>query len=448
MKINVTYLALLATALTVGCSSCTSEQSSLIPQNEGRETSFSLTIGGPSTYADAHASATEVALNSVDIFVYKTGGALESHTRKEFSVFQQVGTADSWKLKESENIVSTTGSKTIYVGVNLPQDIADKIKTDGPATDVTITKIADLKSDGFAMFCTKAAETTLEFDETKNEVVVDISRLVAKVVFYGSSTYDVESGGTIKDLAFTTGNVNNKFYPLPYENFSDPNFTSSIETADFLHPTQDVDSYQLINAKSITLANARGVYATENTVAEGAIQGALTYGIIKGTYIPATTVSLSNPADGHSALVTSKPTTAATFYLVRVHSEGVISSYFFTNKSHAETFAVANEYPSSSVATYTNGVMYYSVFLKDTKQGTASEYSIFRNTIYSVTVTAVRKIGSNSDQPISSSSSLIPALITPSAVPVVEGDELSIATDVLIVDWTGGSDQDEVLQGN
>lgn len=442
MKKDLKSLALFAMSLTVGLSSCSSDDEVSVDPNQKEQTRFSISISNPATYAeDANATTEEVAFNAVDVFIYKKGGAYESHVFLDKEDFVKESGSNIWKIKDASRILSTIGDKEIYVGLNLPSSVVAQVKATGLLAVNTIAAVNELKAsaNGFAMFSKSVKEYSLKKEEGshKNEVTVAVSRLLAKVAFYADKTeFDVLGvGGKARNLQFTTGNVNNKFYAIQPLDFSDPNFAPLDESATFLHPGSGVDAYQGVNPTVTAIKAANVVYATENTVKGIALQGSVTYGIVQVVYTPAVVVD----ADGENP---TTPTAGASFWLLKTLNKG---NLFFSTKADAEAYATSKSVSLDNIIEYTNGKMYYSVWLKDTEKGDANKFSVHRNTIYKVSVTGITGLGSNTDQPGTPGN---PGVIIPEKpIDPEEGDPTDISVNVEIEDWTMALEQDETLEG-
>lgn len=458
MKKNFKYLNLFAAALmlSLGLGSCSSDDESTPMPNGKFDTSFRLALSNPATYGasaeDQNATSYELSFETVDVFVFSVDGTLESHTQRKAADFDRIAGTDKWELKSGKSIGAMTGDKLIYVGLNLPADIAANIKKNGPSSSNAIVAITDLeRAEGISMFNREVVKETLVEDTSgaKNVVTVPVSRLLAKVLFFektANRVYDVkETGAKASDVHFAVGNVNNEFFPLPdLVGNTDPNFTNDDMSARFLQPGINLDSYQPINLKGTSVKDGKSVYATENTITDGlVVQGAATYGIVRVVYTPAKTVSLTNPSDGNSTLKENlNPVKGKTFHLVRTLNplNNQMIDLLFENLDEAKAYAAAKNGNPDDICTYTDGLAYYPVFLKDVAKAGASKYSIYRNTAYQVTINDIHGLGSHTDQPNEK-----PKGIIDPKDPIDQ--ETSVDVDIVINDWVMASPQDEDLIG-
>ncbi|HJD75106.1 MAG TPA: Mfa1 family fimbria major subunit [Bacteroides reticulotermitis] len=397
MMKNFKYAAMMAAALTLSFSSCSNNEDL---GNEGiavagSPTKMTLAITQPSTYAaDGNATGDEVSIKTVDVYIYSGTTFVK---RQSLSVaagdFVQDGTDPAiWKLASGKEIATTTGSKTIYVGVNLSATLADAIAgTDPAAIAQTIADASQLQGvTGFAMFSRegKTADLVAVDDSdypTKNTVKVGVARLLAKVVVkQGAGLLNTDiTGGVLHDLEFTVSNVNTKFFPLPSTTFVDPNHTSPWSMlSEFIAGT----SYEGVNASSASVTTANAIYTTENTSA-GDLQGEHTYVSVRGTFVPTTI----NGWDGTDLTTETGIAKGDTFYKVVVNGK----SYFFSDATQAADYASDK---SSTLVEYTNGLAYYNVFLNPKPDsGKEMKFDVLRNTIYTVNITKINGLGDGED---------------------------------------------------
>lgn len=442
-----TYSRFLALLLALGVSSCSSggdeDEGHLFPGFKP-EASFSLTIGSPKTYADVsemEGTADETKFNTVDVFVFEPSNASTVLTHQTLTKSQFTETpagSGVWKLNEKDLIVTESGKKNIYVGLNLPETMVDHLKTNGVSGEQEITALTELKGKcGIAMFSDEVVLKDLKMNEVNN-INVSVSRLLAKAVFFDklpekTSLY----GGQVKLLGFAVSNVNKKLFVLPKTDFQDPNYTLSLPT-DFLHISQTpavVDDYQPFNTDE-DLLNARGVYMTENTSEFGAVQRHWTYGVIKAAYIPEKLASYEGAKLTETLNTKIKPTT---FHLVKT----INGNLYFENKNQAVSYALDSNGTEKSVLTYTNGEMYYSIFFNPKGEDGVSPFNVIRNRVYKVSLTAIRGLGHHTDL---QGTGEYPGVIDPEITP--SGADVNIAVEIEVGKWLMGSDQDEILEGN
>lgn len=405
------YVTLMAAALITGLSSCSSDEVPADPNPEaGEETKMSLSIVQPKTYAtDNYATEAEVTINTVDVYIYN-GSTFLKRVRLNKDAFNETPTSsNTWELKSNYAITTTAGDRTIYVGVNLPIGIAEKIERTDPATVAqTITEAEDLhKTLGFAMFSTTAKTSTLVVAKNvsnlpaSNVIKATVSRLLAKVIVEkGSQLTDSPiqlSGGTIQDLEFTISNVNTKFFPLPATSkpFIDPNWTSLwSDLSDF----KKGKIFKNVSSNGVAWKEETNtLYTTENTSQgdNGVFrEGDHTYVAVRGTYVPAAFVTL----DAEDKIIEdgSLYVTGDDFFLITVNGK----RYFFKDATAAAKYYSLMNIPGVNTVkqeTYTNGLCYYAVFLNPNPIVEENPYDVLRNTIYKVTITRINGLGTPTD---------------------------------------------------
>ena len=405
MMKNFKYVMLMAAALTMGLSSCSNNDD--LGNGEtidtGRPTKMTLAITQPTTYAaDGNATGAEVDIKTVDVYIY-SGTTFLKRAGLTASDFTK-GANNVWTLKEGSKIATTTGAKTIYVGVNLPTtpsslpDIAAGIEGTNPATFAqTITAATDLGTTaaGYAMFSREAKTVNLVAPdaggyETTNKVKVSVARLLAKVVVKkGSGLTDTKiTGGNFTSFEFAVSNVNTKFFPLPSATFADPNYTTPWPTLGDFIPAVNASYVGINNAGVIPVENIKAVYTTENT-SEGFLQGEHTYASVRGKFVP-TTISGWN---GTEITGNGGPLNAdGDFYKVVVDGK----NYFFSVEAQAK--GCAQSKANGVYVKYTKGWAYYNVFLNPTAGGGEQKFDVLRNTIYTVNITKINGLGDGEDK--------------------------------------------------
>ncbi|MFV0589410.1 Mfa1 family fimbria major subunit, partial [Bacteroides reticulotermitis] len=355
-----------------------------------------LAIAQPVTYApDGNATTDETKIESVDVYIYSGSTFLK---REHLTITDfDAGAGNVWTLKKAKEIATTTGAKTIYVGVNLPTTLATKIEGTNPATFAqTITAATDLGTDGagYAMFSREAKTVNLvapdaDGYEITNKVKVSVARLLAKVVVNKGEHLTGESleGKLLlqDDFKFTVNNVNKKFFPVPAADFSDPNYSSLWgELSDFMAGT----SYAKVNPYNTSVTAGNSIYTTENTSA-GDKQGDHTYVRIKGKFVPNKIVKW----DGGKFVDGDPIGVEGDFYKVVADGE----KHFFSSKQDAEKYATTK--PLATITKYTKGMTSYNVFLNPKPAADKeNKFDVLRNTIYTVNITKVNGVGEGDDE--------------------------------------------------
>lgn len=383
---------MIAATLLAGFVSCSNDDDAIgnggNPIPSGKATTFTLSIAQPRTYAaDPNATVNETKINSVDVFIFNDANVLEKRERLDGTDFTQ---SPDNEYTADRTIATTVGAKKIYVGVNLSDNLARKVASEGLSAIYKVSSANDLMNptNGFAMFSKVASnatfvEATDPTASTANKVSATVARLLAKVsVQEGAAMKYNVLGGTVSDLQFSVSNITKQYYMLP----SLSTFSPINTLADFYNE----NAYKAVNANGIAIASANVSYALENASAQN-LEGYSTYASIRAKFLPTTVVKLSTAGDGASGLVSeTTPATPQTFYVVP--NAGV--KYYFIDETDATAYdaEVNGGVPSARVETYTDGYCYYKAYLNP-----AVDYNIYRNNFYKVNITAVNGLGQSGD---------------------------------------------------
>lgn len=188
------------------------------PTDNGAPASFTLTINEPVSRADQEGNSLDAESRFVtaDIFIY-ADNTLSKHVRLTKDDFTPSG---DHVYTTTDPIVSTTGEKEIYVGLNMPQSLGAAMAAIPNKSALYLLGNTDnynlsstSASEGFVMFSTEPAVETLVAD-ANNYVTAKVGRLVAKVtVEKGSSLELTIPGGELDNLNFSIRNSNKLFWP-------------------------------------------------------------------------------------------------------------------------------------------------------------------------------------------------------------------------------------------
>ena len=377
-----------AAALMAGFASCSNEDGLDNPAtvDEGTPTAFSLVIGQPKTYTTDATNATtdEVKVEKIDVYIFGTDNVCQKHIPLAANAFTDAGNVYTSK----QAIKTTTGNKYIYVGVNLPDDVANAIPTQGVNVAYNIANVTELNTAGFAMFNTyKATPTTLVADPTgdgsANKVVISVARILSKVMVAKNFTPGAVIGGTISDdLEFSVGNINKKYFIYPTANNEDPNYgavASGEWGNNFYHLFASDNAYKDVNTNFDDMKTAKAHYIMENTSSEK-LKNEHTYADIRLTFTPSEMVTYNAGDTEPIAKDPAAGTPGKHFYTVQKNGK----LYYFSDKDQAVKWA-----GEANVVKYTDGKCYYRVFLT----GSNNDYNVLRNTIYKVSIASVAGIG-------------------------------------------------------
>lgn len=435
-----------AAVLTAGFSSCSNDEGD--GPGMGEEAMVKITIPTPQTYADANATANETRFNTADIFVYN-GGTLETHKPLSASDFTQ-GT-NGWEM--TTPIVIQSGSKNIYVGLNLTAADVTAVQSGLYAPYTVGSNYAAIKSiieatntKGNAMFSVNDP-TNNTFAITTgavNSIQVKVERWAAKVTTRVSSTINPGiPSAAIGSFSFAMGNVNTQMYPfqklLSSGVVEDPNWDwTGKSPADFLadskvafvnefggnYPNINASAYTPVDAENTGVTNRQVKYVTENTTKEPK-QGDVTYVSVRAEFTP----NAYHTYDGSNiSVVTSPGSVPANLYVVETATGEV---YYFQNQTEADDYALAI---NSKVGHYRDGLCYYFIWL-DPNKGTspaspANVYGSIRNFFYDTKITKVNSLGypdpeePDPNKPLPKDSELEVEILIQDWVPVTLDSEL------------------------
>lgn len=398
---------LAAAALTMGVTSCNNDDvvDNAGQTDKGKPTYMELNVSFqvPGTYATADDNATndESAVKTVSVFIFdKNSGILVSKGSLITSDFTQSASGQKDVYTATQKIATTTGTKSVYVGVNLPaaMDVALGATINDMKTAVmttSATTVANI-STGFTMFSASdvdatLVETTDAAYATNNTVTVQVERLSVKVAVKAAAGLSLATGGgVLSNLQFAIHQSNTKTYRYKYTDASvvkDPNWDAAVNyvAADY----ENFSDYVAINAASVSdNKDLVARYATENT-SKLHLEKESTYASIKATFVPDAFMDGTGTSKGSNVGQAAK-----TFYMVTTN-DGVKN--YFDVSTEADAYmalpAVAAKSPVKSAA-YTGGVCYYNLWLNP-----AGGYNAIRNAFYKATITQIIAPGNPSDLP-------------------------------------------------
>lgn len=373
MKIKQ-LLALLLIGLAIGaCKRPDGGEDSANVDPEGKLVEAKLAIKMPKsirTYApggaDPNATEDEIEVNRIDVFIYQNGGsyALDYFYfdvprgtsapltgDHDFRIEENgVGPADD--VFETQTFQVREGEKLIYVGLNLPNLILNRLKSGYYINEVfeadnLIDELAAIGTETgggsreVAFFsANRLVQNITDAIPASDAIPVNVSRLVAKVVVKAvdeegdegeDAAWEV-NGGMVSDLEFAIGQRNNQMFVRPLLDIAgtaedlagvDPNHAvtgvgAHSLTSPLIQILQDVDNNDYISVNDVAAsAGTRAThmrYATENTALTPTHQD-VTYVSIRAKFTPhrwgADPATGQLPAGG----VNTSPT-AAGFYAV------------------------------------------------------------------------------------------------------------------------------------
>ena len=407
MKTKSIIAGMLSTMLlAVGCNK--EDGGNRVTPEAGVKTyaSFSVSLLNQSTRAastDPNAVTEETKIRDLNIYIFN-GGVLETKGRITLNTDNKGITA----------LATTTGTKTIYAVANYnnAQGAIGSLQSDFEKQLIAATDIAE--ENGFFM-AGKTEATLTEQDENAaiaNPIAITVARGAAKVQMQFGDNVPVKSvvNATVANAKFTLAQQNSQMYlaKLTAGEFSPRGTTAEQKdddrdgTYDHLTklPTTDVE-FKWINAAT-TYQNtyATSKYLAEN-VNEAPTTGNTSYVLVSLQVTPQT------KADDTGAVIATPLTPGTTFYVLakKEPTSGKITFalkdnqiLYFEQETDATTYKTAqgtilNDY---EVLTYTNGISYYRLNIRDIRKTALTEkYAVNRNHYYKVNITEISNLGFN-----------------------------------------------------
>jgi len=407
MKTKSIIAGMLSTMLlAVGCNK--EDGGNRVTPEAGVKTyaSFSVSLLNQSTRAastDPNAVTEETKIRDLNIYIFN-GGVLETKGRITLNTDNKGITA----------LATTTGTKTIYAVANYnnAQGAIGSLQSDFEKQLIAATDIAE--ENGFFM-AGKTEATLTEQDENAaiaNPIAITVARGAAKVQMQFGDNVPVKSvvNATVANAKFTLAQQNSQMYlaKLTAGEFSPRGTTAEQKdddrdgTYDHLTklPTTDVE-FKWINAAT-TYQNtyATSKYLAEN-VNEAPTTGNTSYVLVSLQVTP------QAKADGTGAVIATPLMPGTTFYVLakKEPTSGKITFalkdnqiLYFEQETDATTYKTAqgtilNDY---EVLTYTNGISYYRLNIRDIRKTALTEkYAVNRNHYYKVNITEISNLGFN-----------------------------------------------------
>lgn len=407
MKTKSIIAGMLSTMLlAVGCNK--EDGGNRVTPEAGVKTyaSFSVSLLNQSTRAastDPNAVTEETKIRDLNIYIFN-GGVLETKGRITLNTDNKGITA----------LATTTGTKTIYAVANYNNAKGDigSLQSDFEKQLIAATDIAE--ENGFFM-AGKTEATLTEQDENAaiaNPIAITVARGAAKVQMQFGDNVPVKSvvNATVANAKFTLAQQNSQMYlaKLTAGEFSPRGTTAEQKdddrdgTYDHLTklPTTDVE-FKWINAAT-TYQNtyATSKYLAEN-VNEAPTTGNTSYVLVSLQVTP------QAKADGTGAVIATPLMPGTTFYVLakKEPTSGKITFalkdnqiLYFEQETDATTYKTAqgtilNDY---EVLTYTNGISYYRLNIRDIRKTALTEkYAVNRNHYYKVNITEISNLGFN-----------------------------------------------------
>lgn len=386
---------MLLASITLGAASCAKENVNTSADG-GKPTSMSIRMSFPKSgetraTGDTNATDAEAAVKTVDVYIFNDTGAYQSHTALQAADFTATTGAGFDAYTANATIPTTTGKKSVLVGVNLPTKAATSLE--GQTVSRVSTSIQTLSiqspysvaTSGLPMFSTAAVEKTLDANLATNTVDVQVKRLVAKVTVERATNMTQEGvSGTLGALSFAISNQNTKFYLLQgaAPQYQDPNWYSSSYDENQFAVAADADYVAVADGPQSPVSNYNALYAMENTSDEKTGKE-LTRVTVKATFIPTSLVTAYTKGSKTVAESTNPNNTPTTFYKVTVPTTGDI--VYFNDQTNATDYAADM---AGTLDTYTDGMCYWYIFLN--KSGVdPNQWDVLRNDFYQCSISRI-----------------------------------------------------------
>ncbi|MDR2887904.1 MAG: Mfa1 family fimbria major subunit [Bacteroidales bacterium] len=396
MKTNLFLITLLAAAALLA--SCKKDNGTAAAvAEEGEATSMTVSVSFPQGLVtratnDPNATDAETLVNTVDVFIYFTTGALQSH--KRLTTFS----SSMPDLYEStEKIATTTGPKTVFAGVNLPAAVATALANqtmNALSTAAQTMNRTDLVGAGsLAMFSILPVNSTFVLDESAaaNNLELECRRLVAKVTVETAAGM-TQGGipGTLGQLEFAVNNFNTKIFMMQgaAAEHKDPNW-ATYTAADFNDVNSNADYAEVLSRAdnpSPAIGDYSARYAAENT-SEGKSRKEITRVTVRATFIPN---EITTGTTGNFTTGTHSVTVPQDFWAVTPPAS---DAAFFFDESTANAFQAEK---GGSMVEYTGGYCYWDIFLGKDPANAANKWDVLRNDYYKCNITNIVAPGRNS----------------------------------------------------
>jgi hypothetical protein len=402
---NLKNYAFVALAV-VGLAACKKNNSNNPEQQStGEDTKISLSLSiassGAKTYApeqdgDVNATADDIRMKTVDIFIYDK----ESPFALLHKQLKDVGNGSAnfepdldnegnpKRLKNGIVLDAKTGDKLIYVGVNLPASMVTKIKaTQGPAsidevfnaTELTVEPYQELNwVNGMAMFTNEGIVTTLEKAEggvipSANKITFELTRMLAKVTVGGTDAFKNKIAyaqqNTNRLIPVLGGSIHIDYLSYSLKQMNKSTYLKGNQVIPWI-PNNDF----FANFGLVANFGASMKYTTENLSDNDLAKQ--TFALLHTRFIPEVFVDEADYTYSEGA----------DFYTVTDPLNGSVN--YFINEANARENASDKE-----LRKYESGFCYYHIYLNPN-----NDHKVVRNEFYQVKVSNIRGIGKSSQQ--------------------------------------------------
>lgn len=417
MKMNFKYVSMMAcAALMAGFTSCSNDDDVdiNIPTPEGDKAKMSLSFTLPSEMTravSAVATADESFVETIDVYVFNTGGSLVTY--KQLSKSDFTGPDANGLYEQNDAFETKTGNKKIYIGINVPD--AERSGCDEAVLLAKHAKIDALTgAKEFVMFSDPVEKELLGLDNNAskdyvNEVDIDVKRTAAKLtVSYGNGPFEikwVDESDNDKELVKVTYTVDKyAVYQEAAESYLAPNYwpLEANETVAKYKTWSTLKEFDATNAPFTSGVNAQSgtdfdcVYITENAP-QVTTYGNTTYAFIRTSATVNRTAQLNTDGDDIEWSTTDASYGAGVTGNADIYVFNYKGHTYLADKTNYDAILAARPLKDNdeivNVFIYRSGYVYFQVYLnKDTNTGNdyvKNAYHVNRNQFIHVNVTGV-----------------------------------------------------------
>ena len=389
---KIFYLAALA---VFAFASCTKEDNGkTLIEGEQASIKLSFTLPSATTRATQTADVGESKVHDINVYVFNENGTKASvgdYTSLSLSDFTKTG--DVYTMEDASKIATMSGSKVIYVGINMPAGLKQSFATETLLLAKTETVTGLIKRngaamDGIAMF-TKMEEDLIPDTEGENTINANMDRVISKVITTKGTT---ASNFTITwptaglTLAYNVLGV--AVYQDAHTTFVAPNAQTLVDTKTKTTWGQVITPFASASHNYISLANTpntetgraplAGFYLGENAP-QTPKNGNTTYIMVKTgvtlsktAYVDGTDIKWKNSAYGFGEMNED-------VYMIRKDGKDYIC-----DAANYNAVATALDAP---YYTYEEGYVYFQVWLNASQ---AAKYKIYRNQYVHIEVNGIK----------------------------------------------------------
>ncbi|NDV57742.1 Mfa1 family fimbria major subunit [Bacteroides sp. 519] len=381
-------------AATVMFASCSNEDNPNEFIKGDKDAHLNIAVAFPKvetrSVVDGNATTDELKVTNVTVFIFENGAAASGSGQTFTADKFDATTENLYTLKEENKILTTNGTKNIYVGINLPTSM-QSFTTESALAKAIAVSASDLQgANGSAMFSTKVEKRLLEAVEAggstpqKNIVAVEVERLVAKVaVSHGSTTSYTKDNVTYTIDKFAVGQDGSEMYPMKVVNSGKlitPYKRNGAPTTLFN-----------INANNTASNGLVGAYAIENATEKGT-SGEATYAVVRASFKPAKLHELDGTTIKEVAYALNSDNN---IWVVRY--EGDV--YFAATETIADAIcanlSTLNPTLKATKEEYKGSYCYYYVYLN--KDDAGKKLELHRNDFIHISIDGVNGLGTSGD---------------------------------------------------